>query len=107
VGPGGQGNQVGYERAPTASSPRFCPTPTVTVLVVEHCDRFTRFGVGRMAASLAARVLRMVVFDAAEASDYLARDFTDGITSLRARPYGRRSAPHRAAMAVATSGDLR
>jgi predicted site-specific integrase-resolvase len=49
----------------------------------------------------------MVVFDAAEASDYLARDFTDGITSLRARPYGRRSAPHRAAMAVATSGDLR
>jgi putative resolvase len=76
---------------------------------MENRDRFTRFGVGRMAGSLAACVLRIVVFDAAETSDDLARDVTEVITSLCARPYGRRSASRRAAMAVviAIGEDLR
>jgi predicted site-specific integrase-resolvase len=79
------------------------------VLAVEHHDRFTRFGVGRITSWLAACVLRRVVFDAAATSDELTRDVTDVITSLYARPYGCRSASSRAAMAVAIAAgeDLR
>ena len=79
------------------------------MLAVEHHDRFTTFGVGRITSSLAACVLRRVVFDAAATSDDLTRDVTDVITSLYARSYGCRSASSRAAMAVAiaTGEDLR
>jgi putative resolvase len=71
------------------------------VLAVEHRGQYTRFGVGHMAASLAACGLRIVVFDATETSDGLVRNVTEVITSLCARPIRRRSASRRAAMAVA------
>jgi putative resolvase len=71
------------------------------VLAVEHRGQYTRFGVGHMAASLAACGIRIVVFDATETSDGLVRNVTEVITSLCARPIRRRSASRRAAMAVA------
>jgi len=75
--------------------------PAVTVIVVEHRDRITRFGFEYLAASLAACGGRMVVLDAAETSDDLVGDVTEVLTCLCARLYGRRWAARRAAKAVA------
>jgi putative resolvase len=88
---------------------RLLSDPAVTILVVEHRDRLTRFGFEHLAASLAACGRRVVVLDDAETSDDLVRDVTEVLTSLCARLYGRRSAARRAAkaVAVATEDDQR
>jgi len=80
--------------------------PKVTTIIVEHRDRFARFGAEYVAAALDAEHRRMVIVDDAEVDDDLVRDMTELMTSLCARLYGRRSAAHRAAQAVevATSG---
>ncbi|MHB8219579.1 MAG: IS607 family transposase [Acidimicrobiales bacterium] len=80
--------------------------PMVTTIIVEHRDRFARFGAEYVAGSLDAGDRRMVVVDDGEVDDDLVRDMTELMTSLRARLYGRRSAAHRAARAVqvATTG---
>jgi putative resolvase len=77
--------------------------PAITVLVVEHRDRLTRFGFEQLAASLSACGRRVVVLDDAETSHDLVRDVTEVLTSLCARLYGRRSASRRAAKAVAVA----
>lgn len=77
--------------------------PAVTVLVVEHRDRLTRFGFEHLSGSLAACSRRVVVLDDAETADDLVRDVTEVLTSLCARRYGRRSASRRAAKAVAVA----
>lgn len=77
--------------------------PSVTVIVVEHRDRLTRFGFEHLAASLASCGRRIVVLDTSETSDDLVRDVTEVLTSLCARLYGRRSASRRAAKAVAVA----
>ena len=79
--------------------------PAVTVIVVEHRDRITRFGFERLAASMSACGRRIVVLDATETSDDLLRDVTEVLTSLCACLYGRRSASGRAATAVAVATD--
>lgn len=79
--------------------------PAVTVIVVEHRDRITRFGFEHLAASMSACGRRIVVLDATETSDDLVRDVTEVLTSLCARLYGRRSASRRAAKAVAVATD--
>jgi len=80
--------------------------PQVTTIIVEHRDRFARFGVEYVAGALDAGHRRMVIVDDAEVDDDLVRDMTELMTSLCARLYGRRSASHRAAKAVqvATTG---
>jgi predicted site-specific integrase-resolvase len=80
--------------------------PTVTTIIVEHRDRFARFGAEYVAGALDAGDRRMVVVDDGEVDDDLVGDMTEPMTSLCARLYGRRSAAHRAAKAVevATSG---
>ncbi len=80
--------------------------PTVTTIIVEHRDRFARFGAEYVAGALAAENRRIVVVDDTEVDEDLVRDMTELMTSLCARLYGRRSAAHRAAKAVegATSG---
>ncbi len=75
--------------------------PTVTTIVVEHRDRFARFGAEYVEAALAAQGRRLVVVDPSEVDDDLARDVTEILTSLCARLYGRRAAAHRAARAMA------
>lgn len=75
--------------------------PSVTTIVVEHRDRFARFGAEYVEAALAASGRRLLVVDPAEVDDDLVRDVTEILTSLCARLYGRRSAANRAARGVA------
>jgi putative resolvase len=77
--------------------------PAVTVIVVEHRDRLTRFGFEDLAVALCATGRRIVVLDESETVDGLVRDVTEVLTSLCARLYGRRSVSRRAAEAVAVA----
>lgn len=74
--------------------------PTVSTIIVEHRDRFARFGAEYVAGALDAGNRRVVRVDDAEVDDDLVRDMTELMTSLCARLYGRRSAAHRAAEAA-------
>ena len=62
----------------------------VTTIIVEHRDRFAKFGSEYVAASLQANGRRLVVLDDAQVDDDLVRDVTEVLTSLLARLYGRR-----------------
>ncbi|MER6591279.1 IS607 family transposase [Micromonospora purpureochromogenes] len=74
--------------------------PAVSTIVVEHRDRFARFGAEYVEAALAAQGRRLLVVDPAEVDDDLVRDVTEILTSLCARRYGRRGAANRARRAV-------
>ena len=73
---------------------------SVTAIVVEHRDRFARFGAEYVEAALSAQGRRLLVVDPAEVDDDLVRDVTEILTSLCARLYGRGAAANRAARAV-------
>jgi predicted site-specific integrase-resolvase len=77
---------------------------SVTVIVVEHRDRFARFGAEYVEAALSAQGRRLLVADPAEVDDDLVRDVTEILTSLCARLYGQRAARNRAERAVAALG---
>ena len=74
--------------------------PNVTTILVEHRDRFCRFGADYVEAALGAQSRRLVVVDPAEIDDDLVRDVTELLTSLCARLYGRRSASNKAQKAI-------
>jgi predicted site-specific integrase-resolvase len=74
--------------------------PAVSTIVVEHRDRFARFGGEYVEAALCAQGRRLLVVDPAEVDDDLVRDVTEILTSLCARLYGRRGAGNRARRAV-------
>jgi predicted site-specific integrase-resolvase len=76
--------------------------PEVTTIVVEHRDRFARFGAEYVEAVLSGSGRRLLVVDPAQVDDDLAGDVREILTSLCARLYGRRAAANRAARAVAT-----
>jgi predicted site-specific integrase-resolvase len=65
-------------------------------VVVEHRDRFARFGSEYLEAALAASGRRLIVVDASERNDDLVQDMIAVLTSFCARLYGRRSARNRA-----------
>jgi predicted site-specific integrase-resolvase len=73
---------------------------SVSTIVVEHRDRFARFGAGYVEAALAASGRRLLVADPSEVDDDLVRDVTEILTSLCARLYGRRAAADRAQRAI-------
>jgi predicted site-specific integrase-resolvase len=73
---------------------------SVRTIVVEHRDRFARFGAEYVEAALAAQGRRLLVVDPSEVDDDLMRDVTEILTSLCARLYGRRTAANRAMRAV-------
>ena len=75
--------------------------PSVTTIVVEHRDRFARFGAEYVAATLSASGRQLLVVDNAEVDNDLIRDMTEVLTSFCARLYGKRAAAHRAAKALA------
>ena len=60
--------------------------PQVTTILVEHRDRFARFGSEYVAASFKASGRRFAVVDDAEVDDDLVRDMTEVLTSFCARP---------------------
>jgi predicted site-specific integrase-resolvase len=78
--------------------------PAVTVIVVEHRDRFARFGTEYAEAALSAQGRRLLVADPSEVDDDMVRDVTEILTSLCARLYGQRAAGNRAARAIAALG---
>ena len=73
----------------------------MTTIVVEHRDRFARFGAEYVEAALAASGRRLLVADPAEIDEDLVRDVTEILTFLCARLYGRRAAANRAAKPLA------
>ena len=77
--------------------------PTVTRIVVEHRDRFARFGVEYLEAALSAQGRELIVVDVFEVDDDLVRDMTEILTSFCARLYGRRGAAHKAAVAMSAA----
>ena len=77
--------------------------PSVTRIVVEHRDRFCRFGSEYVQAALAAQGRELVVVDNAEVDDDLVRDMTGILTSMCARLYGERAAANRAERALAAA----
>ena len=79
--------------------------PKVTTILVEHRDRFARFGSKYVAASLEASGRRLVVSDDAEVDDERVRDMTELLTSFCARLYGRRVAAPRAAKVLAAASE--
>ena len=76
---------------------------SATRIVVEHRDRFARFGSEYVNAALEADSRELVVVDPAEVDDDLVRDMTELLTSMCARLYGKRAASNRARRAVEAS----
>lgn len=76
---------------------------SVTRIVVEHRDRFCRFGAEYVQAALAAQGRELVVVDSAEVDYDLVRDMTEILTAVWARLYGKRAAEDRAKRALATA----
>ena len=74
--------------------------PSASVVVVEHRDRLTRFGVEHVEAALPAYGRKVVVTDPGERAGDLVRDMIEVLTSMCARLYGRRGARNRAMRAV-------
>jgi putative resolvase len=70
--------------------------PKIAAVVVEHRDRFARFGSEYLEAALAASGRRLIVVDPGEMNDDLAQDMIAILTSFCARLYGRRGARNRA-----------
>jgi predicted site-specific integrase-resolvase len=79
--------------------------PSVQRIVVEHRDRFCRFGSEYVQAALAAQRRELVVVDSAEVDDDPVRDMTEILTSMCARLYGKCAAQNRAKRAVAAADD--
>ncbi len=77
--------------------------PSVTTIVVEHRDRFARFGSEYVAASLEAHGRSLIIMDDTEVDVDLVRDMTEVSTSFWARLYGKRAGVLRAAKALAAA----
>lgn len=75
---------------------RLLSDPNIGAIVVEHRDRFARFGSEYLEAALAATGRRLIVLDSSEMNDDLVQDMIAVLTSFCARLYGRRSARNRA-----------
>jgi predicted site-specific integrase-resolvase len=75
---------------------RLLSDATISAIVVEHRDRFARFGSEYLEAALAASQRRLIVIDSTERNDDLVQDMIAVLTSFCARLYGRRSARNRA-----------
>ena len=74
--------------------------PAVRRIVVEHRDRFCRFGSEYVQAALAAQGRELVVVDSAEVDDDRVRVMTEVLTSMCAGLYGKRAVADRAKRAV-------
>ncbi len=79
--------------------------PSARTIVVEHRERFARFGAEYVQAALASSGRRLLVVDPDEVDDDLVRDMTEVLTSMCARLYGRRSAANRAKRALEAASD--
>jgi putative resolvase len=83
---------------------RILRDPRVVRIVVEHRDRLARFGFDWLEAALAASGRHVVVIEEGEATDDLAQDVLEILTSACGRLDGRRSARRRARRALEAMG---
>jgi putative resolvase len=67
---------------------------------VEHKDRLARFGVEFIEATLRSSGRRLIVVEETEGTADLWQDFTDVVTSMCARIYGKRGSKNRAKKAM-------
>lgn len=79
--------------------------PELTHLVVEHRDRFMRFGSEFVEASLSSRGAKLIVVDDKELDNDLVQDMVSVLTSFCARLYGKRSAKNRAKKMMEAAGE--
>jgi predicted site-specific integrase-resolvase len=70
--------------------------PTIGIIVVEHEDRLTRFGLQYIRGLLAVQGRRLDVLFPSDTDNELVDDFVAVITSMAARIYGRRNSRRRA-----------
>lgn len=70
------------------------------IILVEHRDRFMRFGFEYLESSLAAQGRRLMVADPSELKDDLVQDMIEVLTSFCARLYGQKSAKNKAKKAL-------
>jgi predicted site-specific integrase-resolvase len=82
---------------------RLLRDPAVGRIIVEHRDRFARFGFEYVEAALSAQGRELIVVDPAEVDDDLVGDMTEVLTSFCARVYGKRAAADRAERMVAAA----
>lgn len=68
----------------------------IDVILVEHKERLSRFGVEYIQALLESNNRKLVVMDETEITNDLVQDMIDILTSFCARLYGKRSAKNRA-----------
>lgn len=66
--------------------------PTISIIIVEHKDRLTRFGYHYIDVLMQSQERQIIVINETETQDELVDDFVAIITSMCARIYGRRSA---------------
>jgi len=74
---------------------------TISIIIVEHRERLSRFGFAFIEAALSASGRKIIVIDDKEIDDDLVRDMTEVLTSFCARLYGRRGAKNKAQKAIA------
>lgn len=74
--------------------------PDIKIILVEHKDRLARFGVEFIEATLRSSGRRLIVAEETEETKDLWQDFTDVVTSMCARIYGRRGAKNKAKRAL-------
>lgn len=74
---------------------------TISTVLVEHRERLARFGFEYLEAALSAQGRNILVAEQKELSDDLVTDMVEVLTSFCARLYGRRSAKHKAQVALA------
>jgi len=74
--------------------------PSISIIVVEHKDRLTRFGADYIISTLKASNRKIIIINETECKDDLVQDMIDVLTSFCARLYGRRSAKNRAKKAM-------
>ncbi len=72
----------------------------IQTIIVEHRDRLMRFGFEYVESALAAQGRKIVVIEPDERTDDIVRDLHEGIVSMCARLYGKRSARNRAQKAM-------
>jgi len=82
---------------------RLLSDPSVSLIVVEHRDRLSRFGFEYIESAMAAQGRRIIVMESGDHKLDLVQDFIDVVTSMCARIYGRRSAKNKAKRALAAA----
>lgn len=69
--------------------------PTITIIIVEHKDRLSRFGFNLLENALSANNRQVLVMNETEHEMDLVQDFIDVVTSMCSRIYGKRSAKNK------------